>query len=194
MKPVPLPVRVVLFLQGPPCPFFLRLGEELMNRGMGVFRINLNGGDRRDWREGSTDYRCRPSDWPMYFDRFVRQHHVTDLVLYGDCRPMHMAAHRLARLRGIRIHVFEEGYIRPDWMTLERDGVNGHSTLVRDPVSILEAARGLPPIPKLPPITASFRRRAHDSYWHYHYIVTGIVRFPFYRSHRQGIIIGEGFG
>ncbi|MFA5969801.1 MAG: capsular biosynthesis protein [Sphingomonas sp.] len=194
MKPLSLPQRVFLFLQGPPGPFFPRLGEQLAARGMGIFRINLNGGDRRDWPEGSVDYRGRTADWPMYFDRFVRQHKVTDLVLYGDCRPMHLAAHRLARLRGIRIHVFEEGYIRPNWMTLERDGVNGHSRLDRNPDSIREAARDLPPVPDLPQITASFRRRAHDSYWHYHYIVTGVFRFPYYRNHRPGVIIGEGFG
>ncbi|MBT2187525.1 hypothetical protein KK488_11290 [Sphingobium sp. H33] len=29
----------------------------------------------------------------------------------------------LAGLRKIDVHVFEEGYIRPDWMTLEQNGV-----------------------------------------------------------------------
>lgn len=194
IKPIALPPRTFLFLQGPPGPFFRRLGDELLRRGMGIYRINLNGGDRRDWREGSIEFRGTPADWPMFFDRFVRQHNVTDLVLYGDCRPMHLSAHRLAKLRGIRIHVFEEGYIRPDWMTLERDGVNGHSTIIRDPAEIMAAARGLPALPQLPPITASFKRRAHDSYWHYHYIVTGRLRFPYYHNHRQGFIIGEGLG
>jgi len=194
MKRFTLPPRVFLFLQGPPGPFFLDLGRELVRRGMPIHRINLNGGDRRDWHDESIDYRGRFADWPMFFDRFVRNHRITDLVLYGDCRPMHMAALRLARLRGIRIHVFEEGYIRPDWMTLERDGVNGHSTLPRDPETILEAASKLPPIPSLPSITASFGRRARDSYWYYHHVVTGRLRFPFYQSHRQGWIIGEGLG
>jgi capsular polysaccharide export protein len=194
MKTLSMPPRTFLFLQGPPGPFFRQLGETLRRRGMGVHRINLNGGDRHDWRDGSVDYRGRSANWPMFFDRFVRKHDVTDLVLYGDCRPMHLAAHRLAKLRGIRIHVFEEGYIRPDWMTLERDGVNGHSTLARDPQVIMDTARRLPPIPKLPPVTASFKRRARDSYWYYHHVLTGLAYFPFYRSHRQERILIEGFG
>lgn len=194
MKTLSLPPRVFLFLQGPPGPFFRQLGEELARRGMGVHRINLNGGDRHDWRDGGRDYTGRSSSWPMFFDRYVRKHGVTDLVLYGDCRPMHMAAHRLARLRGIRIHVFEEGYIRPDWMTLERDGVNGYSRLVRDPEAIMKTAAALPPMPTLPRITASFNRRARDSYWYYHHVLTGRLRFPFYRSHRPHWILGEGFG
>jgi len=186
--------REFLFLQGPPGPFFPLLGQALANRGAGIHRINISGGDRYDWREGAVDYRGLQRNWPLFFDRFVRDHQITDLVLYGDCRPMHQAAVRLARLRGVHIHVFEEGYIRPDWMTLERDGVNGYSSFKRDPAIIMAAAQWLPPIPDLPPITAAFRRRARDSYWHYHHVVTGRPRFPFYRSHRPGSIILDGFG
>lgn len=183
-----------LFLQGPPGPFFRQLAEELQARGAGTHRINLSGGDRYDWREGAVDFRGTARRWPRFFDRFLRENGITDLVLFGDCRPMHQAALRLAQLRGIHIHVFEEGYIRPDWMTLERDGVNGHSRFDRDPEVILAAAKWLPPIPKLPPITAQFSRRARDSYWHYHHVVTGRLRFPFYRSHRQGSICADGIG
>jgi capsular polysaccharide export protein len=94
----------------------------------------------------------------------------------------------------VHIHVFEEGDIRPDWMTLERDGVNGHSPMERDPDVILASARWLPEVPRLPPITADFKRRARDSYWHYHHVVTGKLRFPFYHSHRQGAITLDGIG
>lgn len=186
--------REFLFLQGPPGPFFRELGAALAEHGCGVHRINLSGGDRYDWHEGATNYRGRTRNWPMFLDRYLRAHGITDLVLFGDCRPMHQAALRMAQLRGVHIHVYEEGYIRPDWMTLERDGVNGHSPMERDPAAILAEARSLPPIPQLPPITAEFKRRARDSYWHYHHVVTGRLLFPFYRTHRQGSIILDGIG
>lgn len=188
--------RTFLFLQGPPGPFFRKLGAELARKGHGVHRINLSGGDKRDWPEGATNYRGLMQDWPLFFDRFVQDHDVTDVVLFGDCRPVHVRATRLARLRKIHIHVFEEGYIRPDWMTLERDGVNGHSSFNRNPQAITAAAALLPPLPDLPPITASFGRRARDSYWHYHNVVTGrlLLQFPFYTTHRGGSIIAEGLG
>lgn len=186
--------RSFLFLQGPPGPFFMLLGQALKELGHGVHRINLSGGDRYDWPRGSTNYRGTMSAWPMFFDRIVRTNHITDLILYGDCRPVHQAALRMAKLRGVRVFVFEEGYIRPDWMTLERDGVNGHSPFDRDPQLILNASRWLPEIPDLPPITSQFRRRARDSYWHYHHVVTGRLAFPFYRTHRSHWIIGEGIG
>jgi len=188
------PRREFLFLQGPPGPFFRELAAALADHGCGVHRINLSGGDRYDWPDAATNYRGRARKWPMFLDRFLRAHNITDMVLFGDCRPMHQAALRMAQLRGVHIHVYEEGYIRPDWMTLERDGVNGHSPMERDPAKILAEARKLPPIPQLPPITAEFRRRARDSYWHYHNVVTGRWQFPFYRTHRQGSIILDGIG
>jgi capsular polysaccharide export protein len=195
MMPAARPLqREFLFLQGPPGPFFRELATALEAEGLGIHRINLSGGDHYDWPRGGTDYRGRGRNWPMFFDRFVRAHHITDLVLFGDCRPMHQAALRLAQLRGIHMHVFEEGYIRPDWMTLERDGVNGHSPMERDPKVIMAIAQWLPPVPNLPSITADFKRRAQDSYWHYHHVVTGKPRFPFYRSHRQGSIMLDGIG
>ncbi|WP_342671293.1 capsular biosynthesis protein [Sphingomonas sanxanigenens] len=170
------------------------LGERLRARGCAVHRINLNGGDRYDWPEGAVDYRGRRSRWSLFVNQFMRDHRITDLLLFGDCRPMHVAATGMAKLRGINVHVLEEGYIRPDWMTLEPDGVNGRSTLSRDPRWFLQQAAMLPPVPSLPSITASFKRRAHDSYWYYHHVVTGKLRFPFYRPHRPGSIVAEGLG
>ncbi|MBW8753570.1 MAG: capsular biosynthesis protein [Sphingomonadales bacterium] len=181
-----------LFLQGPPGPFFYLLGQHLAQRGCGIHRINVCGGDRYDWLDGAVDFRGRSRDWPMFLDRFLRARGITDLVLFGDCRPLHQSALRLAKLRSVQVHVFEEGYIRPDWMTLERDGVNGHSSFERDPAVLVAGARWLPPIPDLPPITADFGRRARDSYWHYHHVVTGKLRFPHFRSHRQGSITVDG--
>ena len=114
--------RVFLFLQGPPGPFFARLGSALTGAGHRVHRINFNGGDRLYWPGRATNYRGRQEEWPRFFEEFTSRHGVTDLVLFGDCRPLHRAAHGLATINRLRIHVFEEGYLRPDWVTLEADG------------------------------------------------------------------------
>lgn len=173
---------------------FRRLGQALAARGLAVYRINLCGGDRYDWPDGAVDFRGRYSEWPVFFDKFLREHRITDLILFGDCRPYHVSAHGMAALRGVRIHVLEEGYLRPDWMTFERGGVNAYSTLSRDKDWFLNEARRLPPEPDLPPITASFRRRARDGFGHYRHVVMGRARYPHYRSHHCGSIVMEGFG
>lgn len=186
--------RAFLFLQGPPGPFFCRLGAALKARDVPVHRINLNGGDRLDWPQGAVDFRGPFSNWPVFLDQFLRDHQITDLMLFGDCRPYHVSAHGIASLRGVRTHVLEEGYVRPDWMTLELEGVNARSSLSRDKEWFIREASRLPSEPELPPVTASFRRRSRDSYWHYHNVVVGRLRYHHYRSHRSGSIIMEGLG
>ena len=186
--------RAFLFLQGPPGPLFRRLGEAMTAKGIGVYRINLSGGDRRDWSTDATDFTAPFSEWPVFVDKFLTEHAITDLLLFGDCRPYHVAAHGLAAARDVRIHVLEEGYLRPDWMTLEPDGVNARSTLSRDKAWFLEMAQTLPPEPDFEPITASFRRRARDSYGYYHDVFLGRLRYPHYRSHRSSPLLVEFAG
>jgi capsular polysaccharide export protein len=194
MKQKPIQRRAYLFLQGPPGPFFARLGSVLRDHGFAVHRINFNGGDRADWNKGAVDYTGRAQDWPHYFDRFVVTHKITDLILFGDCRPLHEAAHGMATLRKLRIHVFEEGYIRPDWVTMELDGVNGHSTLSKDPKWYLARAKKLPPLPDLPSIPASEGRRWREAAGYYAKGILQSWRFPHYESHRPDMWVAEASG
>ncbi|HEV7291550.1 MAG TPA: capsular biosynthesis protein [Devosia sp.] len=186
--------RRFLFLQGPHGPFFHLLAERLRLEGHAVERINLNGGDRHDWQGQGHDYTGGTGQWPMFVDDFIRQHDITDLILYGDCRPLHRAAHGIARRRGCRIHVFEEGYIRPDFMTLERDGVNGNSALPGDPHFYLNEARGLPPIAPLPGVPASFERRLQQVLAYHVASLGTALRFRRYRSHRPHNMAVEAAG
>ncbi|MCW2369136.1 capsule biosynthesis protein [Sphingobium sp. B11D3D] len=194
MKFQPIAHRNFLFLQGPPGPFFWQLAERLRTLECGIFRINLNGGDLADWPGEATNYRGSRKRWTLFIDRFLSDNAITDIILFGDCRPLHMAAHRMAQLRKIDVHVFEEGYIRPDWLTLEPSGVNGNSSLPRDPEWYLQAARNLPPLPQRPVITASFNRRARDAWRYYSRTWFGRPLYPFYQSHRTGSLMMEGFG
>jgi len=183
-----------LLLQGPPGPFFDRLGAALRDLGHAVHRINLNAGDVASWNGPSIDYRGTAERWPSFVDDYLVQHMITDVILFGDCRPLHNAARGMARLRGVRVHVFEEGYIRPDWATLELDGVNGHSSLPRDPKWYLDAARTLPPLANRPTVPSKFRRRAHEATSYYARTSIGKWRFPHYKSHRDRSAPAEALG
>lgn len=187
--------KTFLFLQGPHGPFFAMLADALRARGHGAVRININGGDKVDWPDEATDYRGTFRNWPLFFDDFVVQHGVTDLILYGDCRPYHASAHKMARLRGLRVHVLEEGYIRPDFMTLQEDGVNGNSTLPLDPEWYREQARTLPAEGGFEPqIPSAFRQRAVNTARNG--LASAAMRplFPFYRTHRPQSFVLEAAG
>ena len=186
--------RAFLFLQGPPGPLLHRLALAMRGRGVAVERINICAGDCVDWPERATNFRGRFRDWPVFFDNFLRKHRITDILLFGDCRPYHVSARRIADLRGIRTHVLEEGYLRPHWLTLELDGVNGYSRLRRDPDWFLEQARLLPPEEDLPPVTASFQRRVRDSARHYIAVHLKALAFRHYRTHRPDSPLLEALG
>ena len=92
--------------------------------------------------------------------------------------------HPLAAANGIRVHVFEEGYVRPHWITLERYGVNGRSLLSRDPDWYREQRNVTPPSPLGLETGYNLRERAyHDIRYR---LANGLlaVRFPHYKSHR----------
>jgi len=104
----------------------------LRRAGADVWRVGFNAGDSAFWRNRSRyiPYRDSPENWPGTFDRIVADKGVTDIVLYGDTRPIHAEAVAQAKARGLRVHVFEEGYMRPYWVTYERGGANGNSRLM----------------------------------------------------------------
>jgi capsular polysaccharide export protein len=105
--------------------------------------------------------------------------------LFGDCRPLHKAAIPIAARHGVTVHVFEEGYMRPDWVTLEVGGVNGLSNLPRDPDTYLELAANLPAMPEaMEDVPSSFGRRAREDVA-YNIVATLLSPlYPGYRTHR----------
>lgn len=125
--------RRILLLQGPVGPFFRRLAKDLRQAGAAVHKINFNGGDWLFYPGQSSNFRGSAKDWPVYFEKYLAAHEIDMILLFGDCRPLHRAAHEIATRKNIEIGVFEEGYVRPDYVTLELHGVNGNSTIPRDP-------------------------------------------------------------
>ena len=126
--------RSFLFLQGPCTHFFPRLADRLEAAGHGVHRINFCAGDALYWGpRKSWWFRGDVGLLRDFLDDKYRRHGITDQILFGDRRPVHRPAVEHGGACGVRTHVFEEGYFRPWWVTLEREGVNGHSLLPRDP-------------------------------------------------------------
>ena len=177
--------RCFLFLQGPISPFFAEVAAGLAARGHAVCRINLNLGDRLFWRGApgpAEDFTGRPAEWPGFVATFLDHHAITDLVLLGEQRDYHRAAIAAARARGIAVAVTDFGYFRPDWITLERDGMGGDSLFPRDPAAIRRLAEHAPP--------ADLTERLRDSFplqatWDVLYHLASMAPLPFrhYRSH-----------
>ena len=121
-----------LLLQGPIGWFFSRLARVLRAHGQEVWKIHFNGGDDWFWRGPGAIRFAEPMDrWAERLRRLIAEHRIDAIVLFGQSRLMHEIAIREARALGVAVYVFEEGYVRPDYITLEIGGVNGHSTIPR---------------------------------------------------------------
>lgn len=180
----------ILLLQGPLGPFFQRLGRDLEQAGAHVDKVNFNGGDWLFYPSGALSYRGRLSEWPDFLERLLAEKEIDILLLFGDCRPMHLLAHDVALRNGVEVRVFEEGYVRPDYVTLERWGVNGHSRIPRTPLVYLNA----------PPIETPATRPVGNTFWHtalwavLYYLAAALLRwrFPRYEHHRP-LTLREGW-
>ena len=133
--------RTVLFLQGPPTPFWSELGDAVAARGAQVRRVSLNAGDALFWRRGgAVSYRGRLRGWRRWLAAFAAREGVTDIVYFADRLPYHRIAQKVARAAGIGAYAVEFGYLRPDWLTLEREGGGAYSHFTDDPARLNPAA------------------------------------------------------
>lgn len=187
--------RSFLFLQGCTSPFFCRLGSRLEARGHGVARINFNVGDVVYWGGRSAwNFRGEVDKLPAFLEEKFQAAGITDVVMLGDTRPLHRAALPVVRRFGARAWVFEEGYFRPNWLTLEEGGINGNSRLPRDAGWYREVGSSLPDPGEGIPVRNPVRLlAAHELAYHLPNLANSLL-FPGYRTHRPHISGIEFFG
>jgi capsular polysaccharide export protein len=187
--------RRFLLLQGPHGPFFARLAALLTSAGAEVWRVGLNGGDSLFWRDRARYLPFRDADeaWEGWLAGRLDSLGITDVVLYGEPRPIHATALTLARARGLRTHIFEEGYLRPYWITYERDGSNGNSPLMTLDVAHMHAALGAGPadLPEAPAHWGEMREHIICGALYHAAVLAGSRRYPLYRSHRDLGVVAE---
>ncbi len=188
--------RSFLFLQGPHGPYFSRLGRMLSAAGAQVWRVGFNRGDRAFWPDAASflPFRDSADAWPATIRRLIAEKAITDLVLYGDTRPIHAEAVRAAREAGLCVHVFEEGYLRPYWVTYERGGSNGHSRLMNLSVPDMQAAlaRADMDLPDAPARWGDMRQHIFWGALYHWFVLTGFWDFRNFRPHRK-LSVGQEF-
>ncbi|MDE2253814.1 MAG: capsular biosynthesis protein [Betaproteobacteria bacterium] len=167
VSPPPQQLRHVVFLQGMPAPFYQRVAKHLSTRGWRITRINLCAGDWLFWRGDNTiAYRGSVSQWPAFITRFMVEEGVTDLIVLGENRRYHREAVDIALAHGVRVTVNDFGYIRPDWITFERNGMSGASQFPRDPEAIHALAAQAPEVDWTPRHVDSAYRMARGDLLH----------------------------
>jgi len=182
----------ILFLQGPVGFFFTKVAEQFRDRGANVFRIGLNAGDSFfSLPDYYTAYRRKPEEWSEFIAYFLTTRNIDKLFVFGDCRFYQSVAISAADKLDIEVYVFEEGYLRPHYITLEKYGVNNYSRISRDPKFYKNLEDVDIPIPKFSTPNPVCNWGIVMAY----YFVAKLFKFryPHYRHHRNFSAIQEFF-
>lgn len=123
----------VLLLQGPMGSFFNTLDEKFKKDEANTFRIGFNAADEYFAKSNQyTGYKDIPKNWPNFISNYYKTYKIDKLFVFGDCRFYQKYAIKIAKENNIEVYVFEEGYLRPNFITLEKYGVNDYSTIPRN--------------------------------------------------------------
>ncbi|MGB1699270.1 MAG: capsule biosynthesis protein, partial [Nannocystaceae bacterium] len=183
--------RHVLLLQGPLGPFFRYFARDLEAHGAKVTKLAFNAGDALYYL--GTPYRAYRGTleaWPDFFEAFCTKHEVDTVFLLGDMRPYHRPIASAVAAHGIDLFVFEEGYLRPNFITLESGGVNGNSRMPKDAASYVDA--GLDPKSDEVQAQRVFGKSAILTSLYYVAYNFFCFLYPFYRHHRDSNALKHG--
>ena len=173
-----------LLLQGPMGPFFERLAAMLRAQGQAVWKVNFNGGDDKFFTgPGIIRFQAPMAAWPHRIRELLAEMNIDAVVLFGQSRHLHAQAIAAAQEAGISVYVFEEGYIRPDYVTLEQGGVNAESSLPTHADFYRQLEIETPPAAQ--PTGQSFAAMASCAF---HYGLAAYLarsQYPHYTHHRS---------
>ena len=171
--------RRFLIVTSPFGPFGRVLARTLEARGASVSRMIFNAADRMEWGlRNAIGFSGPSSAWPGRLRDLASD--FTDFIVFGEGGPYNRAVLNAAETLGGNVWVMENGYFRPDWITVERNGVNASSRLAR----FREAYSA--PAPAQGPIRHARRilphHVAHISAYHAVQILGGFL-YPQYQHH-----------
>lgn len=173
--------RRFLFVTLPAGPFGNHLDRALRARGATAARVVMNGGELFDWVGGDTAWFKGPRDsFAPWVAQRLKSGGFTDVVVFNDVNPYSQETLHAARELGLHTWILENGYQRPDWITLETEGVNARSGLPRDPTAY-DGADELTPPEEGAPIGAITPYHAFNTINHYTQMV---LLSPWMRGYR----------
>ena len=174
--------------------FFKRLDLLFREKGALTYRIGLNAGDQFfSFRDNYTPFRGSRDAWEGFITNFLKDQRIDQIYLFGDCRFYQRIAIAVAKRLNIEVFVFEEGYLRPHYITLERYGVNNYSMISRN--RYFYDALNLEELPDVATEPAQFSqvRMVFSAITYYSLSNLLGFRYPHYTHHRDFSAIEEAF-
>lgn len=182
----------ILFLQGPMGSFFQKLDRIFRERGAKTYKIGFNAGD---WyfsnRDNYIPFREKQELWKAFIEKFLQEKNIDKIFLFGDCRYYQNKAITASLKLGIEVFVFEEGYVRPHYITMERFGVNDFSHISRN----VSFYRQLSTTELPDPIHAKQSKFKMVYSATLYYLISNVatMKYPHYKHHRDFSALKEAF-
>jgi len=189
--------RHVLFLQGTGSLFFWRLSKTLLKVDVKTSKIRFCFSDKFFWPSPTqARFNAKFSTWEDYLSRYLITQKVSDIVLFSDSRPYHKVAVKVAKTLGVNVFVFENGYLRPNWVTMELGGVNGRSPFpknIDDIKALADIYKNADQTPAILKPVSPFRQHIGDTMFH---TVNFWTKFyhPHYENYRKTYALKELYG
>lgn len=135
--------RRFLIVTAPFGRFARVLARVLRQQGADVTRMIFNVADHVSWRDADAIvFKESVRLWPEQLRKLSAD--FTDILVFGEGGGYNQGVLAQSEHLSCAVWVLENGYFRPDWITVERNGVNGSSGLPRSAVGYGEPA---PPLP-----------------------------------------------
>ena len=176
----------VLLLQGPMGDFFYRFAKWLNSKNIECYKINLNGGDRFFYKSDVNvfDYQECLSHFTGWIEGFLIEHDIDSIVCFGDCRKYHKLAKLVAKKNNINFFAFEEGYIRPNYITFEQDGVNFFSNFLTYLDNTKAVKKHRDSISEIRDVKNNYSKVVKSVITYYLFWVLFRFQYPHYEHHR----------
>ena len=184
----------ILLLQGPLGSFFKKLDTYFRANGAKTYRICLNAGDQFfSHHHNIIGYTGTTEDWASFFRQVLIDYHIDRVFLFGDCRFYQRVALKETEVAGVDCFVFEEGYIRPDFISLEKNGVNGFSDLPRERSFYERIPSAGKSLETILPANYNHCKAALQAVIYYVLMALLSFRYPHYRHHRETACFKQAF-
>ena len=177
--------KSVMFLQGPMGGFFNQVAQWLQTKNIKTYKVNFNGGDhiftQRDAYTLCVDYKGTLQGFSDWIETQIKEFGIESVVCFGDCRKYHQVAKNICMRLNIEFYVFEEGYVRPDYITFECGGVNANSPFQID----FETEDELITEEECKPVNNHYWLMVFSAIIYYSLKVFLHHRYPHYQHHRN---------
>ena len=125
-----------LFLMGPIGTFFARLSSYLEDNNVRTYKILFPLHEYGFSKSRIIRYDRDINIFKNFLRETIVNHEIKHIFMYGNVLIPHKQALDLARELNkggidIKTHIFELGYLRPNFVTLENEGINYNSSLIK---------------------------------------------------------------